>query len=336
MQRSGSVTDMLGIYRHCDRALINPWGILALPEGGPLIVANNGSSHLTAYSDDGRKVGGSVAIPFHSGGARPTGLTLGKHGAFHIRGVGGHAPSTVLVCGEEGGIYGWNVDVDPAHAIQVVCKECARYTGLCTAVVPAGQTHLFACDFAARCVDVFDECFVHVCSFTDPLSLEEGFSPFNVFCIGCTLYVAMAKVGGCPNTGAPLVGEGCGRIVMFSTVGEVVGRLHCGGVLNCPWGMACKTMGDENGCPERILFVSNFGDGRINAFRLGEKGRWLGCLEEERVCDKPFAVEGLRGICFGNGGLAGCRDVLVAVAGVGCGRHGAMLRLRGVGQDSVL
>src|SRR6266480_3213349 len=44
-------SDMLGVGRHTDANLVNPWGIA--PSGTSLWVADNGTGLATAYSADG-------------------------------------------------------------------------------------------------------------------------------------------------------------------------------------------------------------------------------------------------------------------------------------------
>ena len=99
-----------------------------------------------------------------------------------------------------------------------------------------GANFLYAANFGARTIDVFDRLFVKVSTkpFVDPY-LPAGYSPFNIQLVGDKLYVAYAKVG--PD-GRDLKGVGNGIVNVFSTNGTLLKRFAEKGKLNSPWGVA--------------------------------------------------------------------------------------------------
>src|SRR5437763_1735391 len=63
---------------------------------------------------------------------------------------------------------------------------------------------------------------------------------------------------------------------VFTTGGTIVSRIASGGLLNSPWGMAIAPSTFDSFAGD--LLVGNFGDGRINAFRLLD-GKFRGQLK---------------------------------------------------------
>ena len=98
-------------------------------------------------------------------------------------------------------------------------------------------------------------------------------------------------------------------------------RVATGDDLNAPWGLAWAPstgFGKASGA----LLVGNFGDGYINTFRQDHKGRWK---ESGRLLTskrRPVWIDGLWGIGFGNGAVAGPANVLYFAAGPNAESHG--------------
>jgi uncharacterized protein (TIGR03118 family) len=67
------------------------------------------------------------------------------------------------------------------------------------------------------------------------------------------------------------------------------------------------------------VLVGNFGDGRINAFDP-VTGDFLGQLRDES--GNAITINGLWGLAFGNGGLAGDTNTLFFAAGFDDEAHG--------------
>jgi uncharacterized protein (TIGR03118 family) len=87
------------------------------------------------------------------------------------------------------------------------------------------------------------------------------------------------------------------------------------GRLNSPWGLAIAPA--DFGKFGGALLVGNFGDGRINAFDLGDLGtgelRLLGQLHAAQ--GGPIRIDGLWALAFGNGANAGPANTLFFTAG---------------------
>ena len=97
--------------------------------------------------------------------------------------------------------------------------------------------------------------------------------------------------------------------------------------LNEPWGLAFApaSFGHFGG----DLLVANFGDGQINAYRRAASGWKLdGVLKGTN--GKPLDVDGVWGIAFGNGGLAGSRNTLFAASGPHVWRGASELQVAGL------
>ena len=124
--------------------------------------------------------------------------------------------------------------------------------------------------------------------------IPPGYSPFNIQNVNGQLYVMYAKVG---PSGDEVKGAGFGYVDIYNPDGSLDRRFATRGTLNAPWGVAAAPQGfwgdndkdDANG----IILVSNFGDGRINAFN--KIGFLLGQLKSK---GKPIEIDGLWGISF--------------------------------------
>src|SRR5262249_9631284 len=160
-----------------DPNLINPWG-LAHSATSPFWVSDNGMGVTTVYTGTGTKVnvGGLDAItmgepPGQTTPASPTGDVFNIAGnGFNIT-SGGHTGSSVfLFATEDGTISGWNPNVDPASSVLAVDNSQggagAVYKGLAIGETKDG-TFLYAANFRNGTVDVFNDDFKQVASFTD-------------------------------------------------------------------------------------------------------------------------------------------------------------------------
>lgn len=166
----------------------------------------------------------------------------------------------------------------------------SAYTGLALAS-DGGASFLYAANFRAGTIDVFDRLFAKVSGkpFLDPY-LPPGYSPFNIQTVGDKLYVAYAKVG--PD-GKDVKGVGNGVVNVFSTNGTLL-KLADKGKLNSPWGIAQAPASFFKGDPSQTaILIGNFGDGRINAYSTD--GKFLGQL---RYNGKPIEIDGLWAITF--------------------------------------
>jgi uncharacterized protein (TIGR03118 family) len=259
----------------------------------------------------------------------PTGLVFniagGATGVFKISGVtaGGVATSaaaTFLFASEDGTILGWNPTVNPAgfdpanvsnYAIIAKTVPDAIYKGLAIAKDAAGTPYLYATNFHAGTVDVFDGSFnpVHFSAdaFVDP-RLPKGYAPFNVVPINGNLVVTYAVQD--EDAEDDVAGQGRGIVNVFDFHGQLLQRFVQHGQLNSPWGVALApaTFGDLAGA----LLIGNFGNGHINAYNP-VTGEFIDKLRDSH--GQAIAVDGLWTVMFGNGGSGGDPNTLYFSAG---------------------
>jgi uncharacterized protein (TIGR03118 family) len=288
------VSNHPGVAVTYDPDLVNAWGISHGP-GTPLWVSDNGTNKTTLYDrHNGTKIPLTVRITH---GGAPTGQVWVPRGrdsdsdtdfAIHEKGLSG--PSVFLFATEAGTIEGWNPNVDLNRAIVAVDRSAqgAVFKGI---AIVENRERIFAADFANNRVEVFNQRFKQVASFTDP-SLPPRFAPFNVAHLNGKLYVAFARreIGGTDEVDHP----GFGYVDVFSNTGQLMQHLISNGPLNAPWGMtmAPKNFGQFSGA----LLVGNFGDGKIHAFDPNT-GALLGTLSHPG--GKPIRIDGLWGIQTG-------------------------------------
>ncbi len=271
-----------------DPKLVNPWGLVAGPTT-PWWVNDNGTGFSTLYSGTGTKVPRDFTVPPAGGSpagttATPTGIVFnGDASEFLLNGAGTHA--IFIFATEDGTISGWNPNVPPTTppggsttaVLKVDNSTGAVYKGLALANTGvnafAPNPRLFATNFHAGTVDVFDSTFQQVTlasgAFTDP-KLPKGFAPFGIqaFTVPGTsqsvLFVTYAKQDA--DKEDDVAGKGNGFVDVFDASGKLLQRVASRGTLNSPWGIAVapSNFGKFSG----DLLVGNFGDGRINAFKL--------------------------------------------------------------------
>jgi uncharacterized protein (TIGR03118 family) len=270
-----------------DPLLKNPWGI-AFSGGGTAWISAEATGVSTVYNKDGGQALAAVAIPSPGGpsGGHPTGQVFNASTDFKL--PNGN-PARFIFDGVDGVISGWN---GGAAAVRMVNKAgTAVYTGLAIGS-SGGNNYLFAANFSAGKIDVFDKNWVEVSRpFADP-GLPDGYSPFNIENIGNQLYVMYAKVGA---DGEEEVHPGAGYVSIFNTDGSFVKRFTSQGQLNAPWGIAKAHAGfySSDASGDSTILIGNFGDGRINAFTL--QGDFIGQL---RAHGNPIILEGLWAIKF--------------------------------------
>jgi uncharacterized protein (TIGR03118 family) len=287
------VSDVSGVAPVTDPLLVNSWGLAQAP-GSPLWVANNGTDTSTLYDKDNfSKVPLEVSVP---GG--PTGATfVGIPNAFVISEGGKSGQTLFAFATESGQIQGWNLNVDRTHTVVTVDQGAAGsiFKGL-TLGMDQSSPRLFAADFGAGVVDVFNSSFTKVGSFTDT-GLPDGYVPFNVQTLNGKLYVTFAKKE--PGATDELHGRGLGFVDVFDTDGHLLRRLIQHGKLNAPWGLAIApaTFGKFAGA----LLVGNFGNGRINAYDP-DTGKFLGQLRDDDKLFGHIKIDGLWALRTGPNG----------------------------------
>ncbi len=342
-RQTNLVSDLPNIARFQDTNLVNSWGLSHSPTS-PWWISDNGTGLATVYKGDGTPfpVGSPlvVTIPPPAGSpagttAAPTGNVFNPTSDFAVPVPQGPAskPSIFIFATEDGTISGWNPGVDPTHAILAVDNSGvtqgvftgAVYKGLALAQTSSGN-FLYATNFRFGTVEQYDANFHFVRSFTDPdlnkqcdltVLTNQCFAPFGIQNIGGKLYVtfALQKAGtpGQPGTFKhdDQAGPGNGFVDVFDTNGNLIQRFASHGTLNSPWGLTLAPEGF--GRFGKDLLVGNFGDGRINAFEP-DTGAFRGQLKDQE--GNPITINGLWGLGFGNGGLAGPTDTLFFTAGI--------------------
>ena len=232
-----------------DPLLINPWGVSYSPTS-PFWVSDNGSGVSTLYDGSGapqpqpNPLVVTVATPPDQtpGTASPTGQVFNTDSSsFDISGTGSTASSIFMFATEDGTISGWNPSIDPTHSILAVDNSNnpaagadglgAVYKGLAMGD-NYGQTLLYAANFRHGTVDVFDQNFNQVNSFTDP-SVPKGYAPFNVQVLDNHLFVTFAKQD--PAKHDDVAGKHHGFVDEFALNGNLLDRVASRGPLNSPW-----------------------------------------------------------------------------------------------------
>jgi len=243
-----------------DPRLVNPWG-LAFSPTGPLWVADNGAAVSTVYQNDGTIEPLVVGIP-PVGSSTPTGIVFNGGTGFKITANGATAPAAFIFVTEDGSVSGWSPKVNALQSVQVVAHGpgVSIYKGAALATKDDRQ-YLYATDFHQGKVDIFDDTFTFVKSFTDT-ALPSNYAPFNVMSADGRLYVTFAETDA--NREDDVDGTGKGFVDVFTLSGRLIRRLAGRGELNAPWGMAIapRHWGRFSNC----LLVGNFGNGQINVF----------------------------------------------------------------------
>ena len=305
---------------HLDPDLVNGWGLVFNPRGFSWIVSN-GSSRSTLYDGTGAKQ--SLVVAVAETPARPTGIVFNGSSEFKIMKAGVAEPAPFIFASEEGTISAWAPDIDFGASVTVYDggSQGKVYKGLALASVN-GISLLYATDFRNGRIDAFNTSYELVeppGNFVDP-RLPAGFSPFGILAAGNRLYVSYAKRAASGDDEQD--GAGLGAIAVFDTAGNFIRELAFGGALDAPWGMAIAPQGF--GTLGGRLLVANAGDGAIHAFDTGT-GVMAGTLSDHN--GTPLAIDGLRGIAFGNGLFDQPGNTLYFTAGPGDESHGVFGRI---------
>jgi uncharacterized protein (TIGR03118 family) len=326
------------VAKFFDPNLVNPWGV-GESASSPFWVSDNGAGKSSLYNTLGTPQALVVAIPapddpLGTGGA-PTGLvfnTAQAQGAFKIAGVNSSGaavslPAVFLFAAEDGTILGWNPGVNPPntpaasqgrHAIIAVDHSAipdaangAVYKGLAIATDSGGNAFLYATNFRAGTVDVYNAAFQQVTlppnAFVDP-HLPRGYAPFNVVPIGNRLFVTYAVQDAEKHD--DVAGQSHGIVDTFDLAGNMLARFAQHGQLDSPWGVAQAPAGFGQFSGQ--ILIGNFGNGHINAFDPGT-GEFLDKVRDAH--GQAIAIDGLWTIKFGNGGNGGDQNKLYFTAG---------------------
>src|ERR1700731_853987 len=332
-QQTNLVSNVPGLARVTDPNLQNPWG-MSSSSASPIWVSDN-NGDLTAGTGNATTLYNGAGQPFPPGtplvvkipmpdGITPGGAPTGQ--VFNGRTTDFEGAPFIFAT-EDGTMAAWEPGV-ALHLAQIErdnstvpdAANGAVYKGLAIATNAAGQ-HLYAANFRAGTVDVFDRNFSPVTlagSFSDQ-QIPAGFAPFGIQTINDQLGNPLIFVTYAMQNAAKhddVKGPGNGFVDVFSTDGILLQRLASHGTLNSPWGLALApaSFGNFHG----DVLVGNFGDGRINAFTPA--GVFRGQLKSET--NAPIQNSGLWGLRFGNGGNGGALNTLFFTAGINDERDG--------------
>jgi uncharacterized protein (TIGR03118 family) len=304
------VSDQPGVAAQTDPNLVNAWGLTSGPTS-PWWVSDNGTQKSTLYrGSDGAIQGLVVAV---AGG--PTGAVFNPTAGF-VLSTGGKA--LFIFDSEDGKVRAWNgAQGTTAIVVKDRSGEDAIYKGLAIADTPAGP-RVYAADFHNARVDVFDGSFGLVPGGFVDQSLPSRYAPFGIQTIGDRVFVTYAKQDA--DAEDELAGQSLGFVDVFSTAGDLLGRVAQHGQLNAPWGLALAP--SSFGRFAGDLLVGNFGDGQINAYEELPNGHFAHRGELRSSDGGSISIDGLWALQFGKAGNNGPAGTLFFTAGPDEETHG--------------
>jgi uncharacterized protein (TIGR03118 family) len=227
-----------------------------------------------------------------------------------------------LFATEDGTIVGWNPGVNPMgvtsgndaiiavdNSNNPIAGNGAVYKGLAIATTN-GKTLLYATNFRAGTVEVYDTAFNRVLSpgaFTDP-DLPRGYAPFNIVPIAGKLVVTFAMQNAAKHD--DVAGESHGIVDTFDLNGGSLQRLVQHGQLNSPWGVALAPA--NFGPLAGSLLIGNFGNGHIDAYNPGT-GEFIDKVRDPH--GQAIVIDGLWTLRVGNSGNNGNPNTVYFTAG---------------------
>jgi uncharacterized protein (TIGR03118 family) len=281
------VSDQAGVAPVQDTDLINPWGLAQQSDGAPVWTSDNGTSKSTFYDrTTGVKQSPIVAVP-----SLPTGIVYvpGSFGFKVTEGANTGACSFIFDT-ISGVVSCWAPSVDTTNALTGYdgSAQHSVYTGL---AIDGQNEHLLMADLANNQVQILDNTWTVIGSFTDP-ELPKKYAPFNVQILKGKVYVAFTRVR--KNRFKHKKGEG--YVDVFDLSGNLQTRLIANGNLDHPWGLAIAPA--SFGQFANDLLVGNFGDGKINVYDP-TTGSFLGTMKGAN--GKPLVIDGLWALDSGPG-----------------------------------
>lgn len=318
-KKTNLISDVPGLAANTDANLINPWG-LSRSATSPWWVSDNNTGVSTLNDGTGAKIPLVVTIPPAPGWpapGSPTGTVANSSADFE---VAPGQPARFLFVTEDGTVSAWNPTTNLNNAIIKVNRAGkAVYKGM-TLGQRAGANFIYAANFRAGTIDVFDKAFAPVSlargAFADPW-LPQGYAPFNVENLGGKIAVAYARQDRAKID--EIDGPGRGFVTIYDTDGKLLLRLRSGPWMNAPWGLV-QTPADF-GLFSNSILVGQFGSGQIVAFDP-TTGAFKGWLRGESR--RPLTISGLWALSFGNGAAAGPANTLYFTAGIEDQMHGLL------------
>jgi uncharacterized protein (TIGR03118 family) len=326
-----------------DTNLVNPWGVSFNSTTSPFWISDNATGLSSLYRPTGLQVSPPSPVPIAPPNlappnftAAPTGQVNNGTSGFVISNGTSSGPAAFIFATEDGTISGWSGTVNLSN--QSILKvdnsrsspaspigTGAVYKGLAIGT-SGGNTFLYAANFRAGTIDVFNSSFQQQqsgFSFTDPnpppipagTPAGHGWAPFNVQMLNGHLYVTYALQNADPDPTKDkhddVAGAGHGFVDEFDTDGNFIARIATDDVLDSPWGLTIAPAGF--GTLAGDLLVGNFGDGTIHAFDPNGGGL-LGTLEDSS--GQAIDIPGLWALTIGNTGMGVDPSAIYFTAGL--------------------
>ncbi len=325
-EQTNLVSNVPGLAANFDANLRNPWGI-SHSATSPFWVSDQAANVATLYN--AASVPQALVVSIPPSAPPPTGPTGEVFAGIANNFVVNGAPANFVFATLAGSIDAWTGSLGTTAQV-VATTPNAVYTGL--AIGNNGTANfLYAANFAAGHIDVFNSSFAPATlsgSFTDP-NLPAGYVPYNIQNVGGKLYVQYSQVD--PVTHEAAAGAGLGVVNVFDLNGNFLQRLHTGGPLNAPWGIAVAPAGfGEFGGD---VLVGNFGDGTINAFDP-ITGNFLGALRDSS--GDPIVNGGLWGLDFRAPGSGFDPNALFITAGINDEADGLFAEIKAVPEPGAM
>ncbi len=289
-----------------DPNLQGGWGLVESATG-PWWLSDNNNGLSTLYTGAGATLGLVVAIPpadpSKNKTGTPTGIVFNGSTTDFLLADG--KPASFIYATLDGLIAGWNGGVSNNTA-EIAANQSATssFFGLTLAqakVKGVTGTYLYATDFKARTIDVFDSKFNRVPELENAIAsipLPAGYAPYGIQNIGGNIYITLAKQN---KQGTDQVnGRGFGLVGAITPEGKLLGTLETGNFLNAPWGVALAPA--DFGQYSHDLLVSNNGSGVIDVFNP-VSGKFIARLRD--ASNAVIKVDGIWGIAFGSGSTSG-------------------------------
>src|SRR6266704_6821716 len=263
---------------HLDPNMVNAWGLAASPSS-PWWISNNGTGTTTLY----RVNTGAISfftVPGAIGKSSPTGLVRNNGTGVIVSngGVGSPSPATFILASEDGTISGFR-----GNPLVIAVNNSASgaiYKGLAIATGTATGDFLYATNFHAGTVDVFNSTFAQVNgtlppgAFTDP-DLPPSYAPFGIQNLNGVIYVTYALQDALKHDDVP--GKGHGFVNAFDPGaqrdnGEYQqrGRLHSVDgrplVIDGLWGLAFGSGSPASGPRNTLFFTAGPSDEQHGLF----------------------------------------------------------------------
>jgi len=309
-----------------DPRLLNAWGISVVPNPNvPFWINDNNAGLSTLYSYDSKTglvdiiKNPSVVIPPPSVEktvtAAPTGIVFNPDNIFVTGKTHNFDGDVFIFDTEDGTVSGWQPSFGNNAMLRVDNKLAPNAGPVYKALalgVDNGNTELFATNFRAAKIDVYDVNYKKLTlsssAFEDP-ELPAGYAPFGIANVNGNLFVSYALQNALKHD--DIKGPGHGFVDEYTTHGVKIRRFASRAWLDSPWGMTMAPSAGFGSASGHLL-IGNFGDGGIGVYDPDTMD-FDGFLTNAN--GDSIAPDGLWSLAFGNGGAAGPKTTLFFTAG---------------------